>query len=106
MPSAAQPADDVDKELLRLLKARASDGSLREEARVWGLERPAVVKELKLLASGAVAAAVLDANGVPPLVDEGSVCPLVAWYEERVPLLFEQLCSRLFVGIAYLKYKV
>ena len=98
MPSAAQPADDVDKELLRLLKARASDGSLREEARVWGLERPAVVKELKLLASGAVAAAVLGGDGVPPLVDADRVCPLVEWYEENVPLLFEQLCDRLFVG--------
>ena len=99
MPSAAQPEDEVDKELLRLLKARASDGSLREEARVWGLERPTVVKELKLLASGAVAAAVvLGSDGVPSRVDADSVCPLVEWYEKNVPLLFEQLCDRLFVG--------
>ena len=101
MPSAATPGDDVDIELKRLLTARAADGSLKEEARLWGLERPAAVRELQLLATTSVAevaAAVPDSDGVPALVDRDRVCPLVDWYMAHVPLLFEQLRDRLFVG--------
>ena len=98
MTSAAKPVDAVDTELLKLLKARSSDGSLKEEARVWGLERPAVVKELRLLATASEE------------VDADAQARMVGWYESNVPLLFEQLVCRLFVGLnpkaSRIKYKV
>ena len=99
MPSAAKPQDDVDKELLRLLRERDADSSLAEEAKVWGLTRPAVVKELQLLATTVEGASV--AVDQSALVDADHTCPRLEWYESNVPLLFEQLVCRLFVGDEY-----
>jgi hypothetical protein len=80
-----QPADDLDRLVLKTLRARAADGSLAAEAKVWRLEGAPLRKELLLLAT--VAAGETKAN---PVLSKA-----------RTPWLFAEMRDRVFVGFAH-----
>ena len=83
--TAAHPSDAVDVLLLQLLQVKKASGELEQEIEVWGLRRPKVLDELRLIATTAVAT-----EGASSVVSK-----------ERTPLLFGQLRDRLFVGFAH-----